>query len=172
MLLANSTSFPIVAAALSSLTIPLLALPASAITPESTTPYYPPLSRAGSAVPRNPYPEGSPVSVSALAVLVDAFVRAAEIRLPEAEDAENAEEEKKPKVTKGDPARKADLHFLASVFINVSGVGHLSSMIFRLGGLTGLSGFRRRLPGGNSSSLQHHQCPSQQMARLNTLSAS
>lgn len=125
MLLANSTSFPVVASALSKLTIPLLALPSSALTSEATTPYYPPLSRCGSAVPKNPYPDGSPMNASALAVLVDAFVRAAEIPVPEEETTEGAAKEsgtEKAKARRGDPARKADLHFLASVFINVSGV--------------------------------------------------
>lgn len=109
MLLANATSFRPAALALSKLTIPLLPLPSAA------TPYYPPLSRCGSAVPQNPYPEGSPVSVNALSVLVDAFVRAAVVSTTETENG--------TAVIRGDPKRKADLHFLASVFVNVSGVG-------------------------------------------------
>jgi hypothetical protein len=125
MLLANITQFPTTATALCKVTIPLLALPSPSIPPNSITPYYPPLSRSGSAVPKVPYPKTSPVAVSALAVLVDAFVRAAEIPVSqrgEGGDRDAKAEDEMPKTTKGDPARKGDLHFLASVFVNVSGV--------------------------------------------------
>ncbi|KAF8315432.1 DUF383-domain-containing protein [Clavulina sp. PMI_390] len=111
MLLANATSLKPSATALTNLTIPLLPLPSA---PPGGAPYYPPLSRCGSAVPQNPYPEGSPVSESALAVLVDAFVRSAVVSTEETEDGGKT-------VTRGDPRRKADLHFLASVFVNISG---------------------------------------------------
>ena len=113
MLLANATGFQTTAIALSQLTIPLLPLPSAA------TPYYPPLSRCGSAVSQNPYPEGSPKSTSALAVLVDAFVRAAVVSVTESEDGGET-------IVRGDPGRKADLHFLASVFTNVTRVSALA----------------------------------------------
>lgn len=109
MFLANATGFQPAAIALSQLSIPLLPLP------PASTPYYPPLSRCGSVVPQNPYPEGSPKSTSALAVLVDAFVRAAVVSTSETENGGRT-------IVRGDPKRKADLHFLASVFTNVSGV--------------------------------------------------
>lgn len=123
MLLANATSFQPASLALTKLTIPLLPLPDSSLEP-GQTPYYPPLSRCGSAVPQNPYPQGSPVSTNALAVLVDAFVRAAVVSSTETEDGGKI-------VVRGDPKRKADLHFLASVFVNVSGVSFHVRYILR-----------------------------------------
>lgn len=110
MILANTTGFKPSALALTKLTIPLLALPST-----SATPYYAPLARCGSVLTVNPYPSGSPVSVSAMSILVDAFIRSAVVS--EKEDGEGNKV-----VIRADPSRKADLHFLASVFTNVSGV--------------------------------------------------
>jgi len=63
--------------------------------------YYPPQSRSVTAPPPSPYPSASSRTVSALPLLVDAFATA------------EAEGRK----------RKGQLHFLASVFANLSTVG-------------------------------------------------
>lgn len=137
MLLANATGFQPAAIALSQLTVPLLPLPSA------PTPYYPPLSRSGSTVPQNPYPEGSPKPTSALAVLVDAFVRAAVVS--ETQDGGKT-------VVRGDPERKADLHFLASVFTNVTGVctrRYATRLVSKAESMS-----RRRFPLGENSLLR------------------
>jgi len=67
--------------------------------------YYPPQSRSVTAPPPSPYPSASSKAVSALPLLVDAFATAA---------------------TEG-IKRKGQLHFLGSVFANLSTVSLRSS---------------------------------------------
>ncbi|EIM86519.1 DUF383-domain-containing protein [Stereum hirsutum FP-91666 SS1] len=66
---------------------------------------YPTNSRSGSCAAPVPYPQGEEVDVPALPLLLDAFVRGANI------DPDNEE---------GRRRQKSSLHFLASVFANVS----------------------------------------------------
>lgn len=68
---------------------------------------YPTNSRSGSCAAPVPYPQGEEVDVPALPLLLDAFVRGANI------DPDNEE---------GRRRQKSSLHFLASVFANVSTV--------------------------------------------------
>jgi len=113
MLLSNVTAFPTAINNLLSLEIPLVPLPSS------STPYYPPSSRCGTSPYPEPYPEGTPTHVRALRVLVDAFVSAAEV--PSSTDGEGR---RKPDARRN---RKAELHFLANVFANISVVRISSS---------------------------------------------
>jgi hypothetical protein len=70
--------------------------------------YYPPQSRSVTAPPPSPYPSTSSKSVPALPLLVDAFATAS---------------------TEGSK-RKGQLHFLGSVFANLSIVSLRSSALF------------------------------------------
>jgi len=99
MLLSNLTASPRPCAALLTLQIPILQ------TPSSAGPFYPTQSRAGSCAPPVPYPSGTEVNVPTLPLLVDAFVQGVNIDLSTPLD-------KRP--------RKSELHFLASVFANLS----------------------------------------------------
>ncbi|KAH9967398.1 DUF383-domain-containing protein [Russula dissimulans] len=99
MLLSNLTTSTGPCTALLTLQIPILQ------TPSSAGPFYPTQSRAGSCAPPVPYPVGTEVNVRTLPLLVDAFVQAANIDLSTPLD-------KRP--------RKSELHFLASVFANLS----------------------------------------------------
>ena len=67
-------------------------------------PFYPPQSRSGSSPAPVPYIAGETVEVPALSLLVQAFVQAAA----------------KPPQKESVQPRKADLHFLATVFSNVT----------------------------------------------------
>lgn len=96
MLLSNITMNPAAAVALVSLEINILPL-------GSGTKFYPVQSRCATAPPPTPYPTGSTQKHRALSLLVDAFASSATI------STENSE-------------RKGQLHFLASVFANISGV--------------------------------------------------
>ncbi|KDQ50743.1 hypothetical protein JAAARDRAFT_551131 [Jaapia argillacea MUCL 33604] len=99
MLLSNISAFPSACSALLDLKVP-------AIQDETfLTSYYPPQSRSASCPSPNPYPTGQPRDVEALPLLVDAFVHSV-----------------KPASTQSDDSRprKGDLHFLASVFANIS----------------------------------------------------
>jgi hypothetical protein len=123
MLLSNLTASSGSCTALLALQIQLLQ------TPSSTSPFYPTQSRAGSCAPPVPYPTGTEVNVRALPLLVDAFVQGANIDLSVPLD-------KRP--------RKSELHFLASVFANLSTVSvHVS--VRRLG--QGLTNLLQSLPG-------------------------
>ncbi|KAF7798572.1 hypothetical protein EIP86_009794 [Pleurotus ostreatoroseus] len=73
--------------------------------PKSPTKYFPTQSRSGTCGAPVPYPSGDPKEVFALPLLVDAFVQGASV------DDEN-DPDKRP--------RKASLHFLSSVFANLS----------------------------------------------------
>lgn len=72
--------------------------------------YYPPQSRSGSCPEPVPYPRGEPRNVPALPLLVDAFVEGAKLDSTESASAR----------------RKGELHFLASVFANLTTVRSLS----------------------------------------------
>ncbi|KDQ19193.1 hypothetical protein BOTBODRAFT_28681 [Botryobasidium botryosum FD-172 SS1] len=99
MILSNLSAHPNVPKAILSLVIPILA------SPSSLPPYYAPASRCPTSPPPEPYPDTDVTySVSALSLLVDAFSRV------------------EPDGTKLDQRkRKGELHFLSSVFANISG---------------------------------------------------
>ncbi|THH08261.1 hypothetical protein EW145_g2835 [Phellinidium pouzarii] len=97
MLLSNITSHASTCASLLSLKVPVL------LNPSATPPYYPPQSRSGTSIPPSPYPSGDVKDVQALPLLVQAFVQGAKVD-----------------TTSEQRTRKGDLHFLASVFANVS----------------------------------------------------
>lgn len=99
MLLSNLTASPRSSAALLDLRIAVLP------TPSSAGPFYPTQSRAGSCVPPVPYPAGHEINVPALPLLVDAFVQGASID---------------PSAPLDERPRKSELHFLASVFANLT----------------------------------------------------
>lgn len=75
--------------------------------PKSSTLYFPVQSRSGTCPAPVPYPSGEPREVLALPLLVDAFVQGAA-------GAEIEDKDKRP--------RKSELHFLSSVFANLSTV--------------------------------------------------
>ena len=81
-----------------------------AILPDPASPvgYFPTQSRSGTCPAPVPYPPGDPHEVPALPLLVDAFIQGATI-----------DEEENPDKR----LRKGSLHFLASVFGNISAVG-------------------------------------------------
>lgn len=100
MLLSNTSTELSTCKKLAELKVPVIRLP-----PGSSAAFYPTLSRAGSSPPPAPYPSGTAEDVLALPLLVQAFVQGAKI------DASSAV-----------PTRKGELHFLASVFANMSTV--------------------------------------------------
>lgn len=99
MLLSNLTASSNACAAMLSLTVNII--------PDTDLPnsFYATQSRCGTSAPPSPYPSGEPRDVLALPLLLDAFVQGAQI----VED-------------RSKRLRKADLHFLASVFANLTGV--------------------------------------------------
>ncbi|KAI0305999.1 hypothetical protein B0F90DRAFT_1874081 [Multifurca ochricompacta] len=99
MLLSNLTASPRSCTALLALQIPILQSPSSA------GPFYPTQSRAGSCAPPVPYPAGHEINAHALPLLIDAFVQGANVG---------------PGVSLDERPRKSELHFLASVFANLS----------------------------------------------------
>ncbi|KAH9004594.1 DUF383-domain-containing protein [Lactarius hatsudake] len=99
MLLSNLTASPRSSAALLDLRIAVL------LTPSSAGSFYPTQSRTGSCAPPVPYPAGDEINVPALSLLVDAFVQGASID---------------PSVPLDKRPRKSQLHFLASVFANLT----------------------------------------------------
>ena len=101
MLLSNLTASPRSSSALLDLQIAVLP------TPSSTVPFHPTQSRAGSCAPPVPYPAGPETNVPALPLLVDAFVDGASID---------------PSIPLDQRRRKSELHFLASVFANLTTV--------------------------------------------------
>jgi hypothetical protein len=112
MLLSNITASPKVCADLLSLKIPVVPMN------DTTTvgaPFYPVQSRCGSCGAPVPYPSEPPQDVLALPLLIDAFVAAAATKATDSDPS--------------DPSRKSDLHFLASVFANISTV---RALIFRI----------------------------------------
>jgi len=99
MLLSNLTASPSACSALLSLKIPLV--------PQADGSYYTPQSRSGSCPAPVPYPSEQPQDTLSLPLLIDAFVHGASID-------QSRDESKR--------ARKGDLHFLSSVFANISTV--------------------------------------------------
>ncbi|EIN09451.1 cytoplasmic protein [Punctularia strigosozonata HHB-11173 SS5] len=104
MLLSNLTASGPVCATLLSLKIPIIPTKGSSAV---GIPFYPTLSRCGSCAAPVPYPADAPEEVLALPLLIDAFVAAAAAATKSADDSNSR-------------TRKADLHFLASVFANIS----------------------------------------------------
>ncbi|KAI0698372.1 DUF383-domain-containing protein [Cytidiella melzeri] len=99
MILSNITSTPSTAATLLSMKVSILP------DPNSSTSYYPVNSRSGTCSAPVPYPSGDAQEVLALPLLLEAFVQGAAVD------------------GQGDPSkrpRKASLHFLSSVFANIS----------------------------------------------------
>ena len=108
MLLSNVTAHGSACTALLSLKIPVLPDPKSPIK------VFPVDSRCMTCPAPVPYPPGEPKEVLALPLLVDAFVKAAAVT-----------EDREKRLFKG------DLHFLASVFANVSTVGAVRTRFVR-----------------------------------------
>ncbi|KAH7093923.1 DUF383-domain-containing protein [Auriculariales sp. MPI-PUGE-AT-0066] len=96
MVLSNLSMFPQPLANLVALEIPIVH--DSALSP----PYYPPYSRSGTSIAPDTLSSIETVNVRALPLLIDAFADAARVEGKE-------------------KARKGELHFLASVFANLSG---------------------------------------------------
>lgn len=101
MLLSNLTASSSACSALLTLRVSLVMLTPSA----SQVSYYVPQSRSGTCPAPVPYPSGEPQEILALPLLIDAFVQGAS--LDQSED-------------KSKRTRKGDLHFLSSVFANIS----------------------------------------------------
>jgi hypothetical protein len=101
MLLSNLTASSSPCAALLALKVPILK------TPSSPSRLFPTLSRSGTCSAPVPYPPGEPQDIPALPLLIDAFVEGALID---------------PSGDRASRKRKGDLHFLASVFANISTV--------------------------------------------------
>ncbi|KAH9943856.1 DUF383-domain-containing protein [Amylocystis lapponica] len=99
MLLSNLTGSAATCATLLSMTVSIFP------DPKSFTLYFPVQSRSGTCPAPVPYPSGEPRDILALSLLIDAFVQGAAV-----DDAQD--KDKRP--------RKADLHFLSSVFANIS----------------------------------------------------
>ena len=101
MLLSNLTTSASTCAALLSMKISVIADKSSSV------PLYPTQSRSGTCAALVPYPAGDELEVDALPLLLDAFVRGANAELI-------VEKEKRE--------QKGELHFLSSVFANLSTV--------------------------------------------------
>ncbi|KAJ7780177.1 hypothetical protein DFH07DRAFT_465940 [Mycena maculata] len=99
MLLSNLTASSAACATVLSLNIDII------LEPTFLNAFYPSQSRCATCVAPVPYPAGEPRAVPALPLLVDAFVQGAEIE--ESGDASTR-------------IRKGNLHFLASVFANLT----------------------------------------------------
>lgn len=99
MLLSNLTVSPTTCTALIEMTVSIFP------DPKSPALYFPVQSRCGSCPAPVPYPSGEPQDVPALPLLIDAFVQGAAV---------NDTQDKEKRL------RKADLHFLSSVFANIS----------------------------------------------------
>ncbi|KAA1468932.1 DUF383-domain-containing protein [Dentipellis sp. KUC8613] len=98
MVLSNITTSASTCSSLLAMTIPVI------YTDAVLGGVYPTLSRAGSCSPPVPYPSGEEHEVRALPLLVDAFVQGAAVEAS----------------TDKSKAREGQLHFLASVFTNMS----------------------------------------------------
>jgi hypothetical protein len=98
MLLSNLTASSSACLAVISLKVPVIS------NTSSSTLLYPTQSRSGTCVPPVPYPSGESHDILALPLLVDAFVQGANV------DAAGESRQ----------VRKGDLHFLSSVFANLS----------------------------------------------------
>ena len=167
MLLSNLTAFPIAARALLDLRIPLIPLhsPSSAASSTPTNPktipqltppsYYAPQSRCMTSSPPLSYPIAEPLDVSAVLALVDVFSRAA--RTTGLNISTGDTDEKDASASTEPNEWKGELHFLASVFANISVVRFSAPGSPRLvvsGGLIYRESYRQR---GRSSSNLHPQ---------------
>jgi len=103
MLLSNLTASPTACSALLSLNVAVIVIDGD---PSSQSSCYTPQSKCGTCPAPLPYPPGSQRQVSALPLLVEAFVQGASV-----DPSRNVK-----------PTRKGELHFLASVFANLSSV--------------------------------------------------
>ncbi|KIK91846.1 hypothetical protein PAXRUDRAFT_26903 [Paxillus rubicundulus Ve08.2h10] len=101
MLLSNLTSSSSPCAALLSLEIPVIPM----VSRTSQVSYYPTQSRSGTCSAPVPYPSTEPQQVPALPLLLEAFIQAASV---------DSSGDKSKRL------RKGDLHFLSSVFANIS----------------------------------------------------
>ncbi|KAG1738879.1 uncharacterized protein EDB91DRAFT_1137061 [Suillus paluster] len=99
MLLSNLTASSSPCAALLALKVPIIS------TPSSSSPFFPTQSRSGTCSAPVPYPSGEPQDILALPLLIDTFVHGASID---------------PSGDLSSRKRKGELHFLASVFANIS----------------------------------------------------
>ena len=108
MFLSNLTASSTACSVLLSLNIPIIA------DSKSSAPLYPTQSRCGTCTAPTPYPTGEAREVLALPLLVNAFVDGAQVN------------------SSTDPSRrkrKGELHFLSSVFANLSVVRRLKKTI-------------------------------------------
>ena len=127
MLLSNITAQTSTCATLLALKVPVIS------NPSANPPFYPPSSRSGTSPPPYPYPSGKETEVPALPLLVQAFVQGAKVPA--------ASEER---------TRKGDLHFLSSVFANVSMV---RTFLFPFSSsIMPIQQVKRRLPPADHSS--------------------
>lgn len=101
MLLSNLTASSVACSTLATMTVSII------INPSVPNGFYTTQSRCGSCGAPVPYPSGEPIDVPALPLLIDAFVQGAQI-------VENGDLSQR--------TRKAELHFLASVFANMTTV--------------------------------------------------
>ncbi|KAJ8591022.1 DUF383-domain-containing protein [Rhizopogon salebrosus TDB-379] len=99
MLLSNLSASSSPCAALLTLKVPIIP------TPSSPSPFLPTQSRSGTCSAPVPYPSGESRDILALPLLIDAFVEGASID---------------PSQDRSSRKRKGELHFLASVFANIS----------------------------------------------------
>ena len=120
MLLSNITAQTSTCATLLALKVPVIS------NPSANPPFYPPSSRSGTSPPPYPYPQGKETEVPALPLLVQAFVQGA----------------KEPAASE-ERTRKGDLHFLSSVFANVSMV---RTFLFPFSSIMLIQQVKRRLP--------------------------
>jgi hypothetical protein len=97
MILSNLSASSVICASLIALKISIIKDPSSSIG------YYATQSRCSTCIAPEPYPSGRPQDVAALPLLLDAFVQAAQ-------------------TDSSRQSRKGSLHFLASVFANLSAV--------------------------------------------------
>lgn len=108
MLLSNLTASSTACSVLLSLNIPIVT------DPKSSNPLYPTQSRCGTCTAPTPYPTGETREVLALPLLIKAFVDGAQVN---------------PSTDPFQRKRKGELHFLSSVFANLSVVGRLKKII-------------------------------------------
>lgn len=108
MLLSNLTAASVACSAIVSLKVSVI--------PEPTFPnkFYPTESRCGTCAAPVPYPAAEPRSIPALPLLLDAFAQGAQIE---------------PTGDLSKRIRKGELHFLASVFANITAVSQKNTLL-------------------------------------------
>ena len=104
MLLSNVSAHPGPCSALLNLEVDIIPLDA-----DLSNGYYPIQSRCATSPPPGDYPPSKPIKERALPLLVEAFAGSASIAKEKSD-------------------RKGQLHFLASVFANISGVRSFASL--------------------------------------------